>query len=314
VVTDYPLVIRSAEGHLTEVLYNASVYKDASAQVLGVFAAARNVTALRQASEYVRPLIEASLDPLVTISADGKITDVNEAAVKITSVPRARLSGTDFSNCFTEPDKARLGYEQVFAKGSITDYSLAIRSAEGGPRDVTIRRRAELARNRALRALRMLNVCNTPIIHATDEHQLLADTCQAIVEIEAYRLAWVGYAQDDAANTVQAAADRGYRSALGLPLKLDARRAEVGATSGDDETICYVRDHGIGFDMQCADKLFGGFQRLHGTELPRTGIGQAIIKRLVGRHGRRVWAEGKVGQSACFFFTLPNRENADGGE
>ena len=80
-VTDYPLTIRRSDGRLTDVLYNASVYKDVGGNVLGVFAAARDVTAQQQASQYARSLIEASLDPLVTISPDGKITDVNEATI-----------------------------------------------------------------------------------------------------------------------------------------------------------------------------------------------------------------------------------------
>ncbi|RYZ55110.1 MAG: PAS domain S-box protein [Proteobacteria bacterium] len=125
-VTDYPLTIRHHEGRLSDVLYNASVYRDARGNVLGVFAAARDVTAQKQASQYARSLIEASLDPLVTISAEGKITDVNEATAKITGVSRERLIATDFSDYFTEPEKAREGYKQVFEKGFVTDYPLTI--------------------------------------------------------------------------------------------------------------------------------------------------------------------------------------------
>jgi len=99
--------------------------------VLGVCAAARDVTAQKQVSEYARSLIEASVDPLVTIAADGKITDVNEATMKVTGVTREKLIGTDFSNYFTEPEKAREGYQQVFAKGSVTDYPLTIRHRDG---------------------------------------------------------------------------------------------------------------------------------------------------------------------------------------
>jgi PAS domain S-box-containing protein len=86
---------------------------------------------LRAASQYSRSLIEASLDPLVTISAEGKITDVNEATVRVTGVERGHLVGTDFSDYFTEPDRAREGYRQVFAQGFVTDYPLTIRHTGG---------------------------------------------------------------------------------------------------------------------------------------------------------------------------------------
>jgi PAS domain S-box-containing protein len=135
-VTDYPLTIRHKDGKLTDVLYNASVYKDAGGNVLGVFAAARDVTAQKQASQYARSLIEASLDPLVTISPEGKITDVNEGSIKVTGVPREKLIGTDFSDYFTEPEKAREGYQQVFAQGFVTDYPLTIRHRDGRLTDV----------------------------------------------------------------------------------------------------------------------------------------------------------------------------------
>jgi PAS domain S-box-containing protein len=135
-VTDYPLTIRHKDGHLTDVLYNASEYKDIAGNVQGVFAAARDVTMQKQSSGYARSLIEASLDPLVTISPEGKITDVNEGSIKVTGVAREGLIGTDFSDYFTEPDKAREGYQKVFAKGSVTDYPLTIRHKDGHLTDV----------------------------------------------------------------------------------------------------------------------------------------------------------------------------------
>ena len=78
------------------------------------------------ASQYSLSLIEASRDPLFTISPEGKITDMNNASLKITDLSRERLIGTDFFNYFTEPDKAREGYQQVFAKGFMADYPLTI--------------------------------------------------------------------------------------------------------------------------------------------------------------------------------------------
>lgn len=135
-VTDYPLTIRREDGRLTDVLYNATVYKDAQGKPLGIFAAARDVTAQKQASQYARSLIEASLDPLVTISPEGKITDVNEGSIKVTGVPREKLIATDFSDYFTEPEKAREGYQQVFSKGFVTDYPLTVRHRDGRLTDV----------------------------------------------------------------------------------------------------------------------------------------------------------------------------------
>jgi PAS domain S-box-containing protein len=93
--------------------------------------AIRDITTQKQTSQYARSLIEASLDPLVTISPEGKITDVNEATVKVTGVARERLIATDFWNYFTEPEKAREAYQQAFAKGFVTDYPLTIRHTDG---------------------------------------------------------------------------------------------------------------------------------------------------------------------------------------
>ena len=142
-VTDYPLAIRHVSGKVTDVLYNASVYKDLEGKVQGVYAAARDVTerkrveeATQAASQYSRSLIEASLDPLITISAKGKITDVNTATEKVTGAERASLIGSDFANYFTDPKEARNGYEQVFSQGYITDYPLAIRHVSGKVTDV----------------------------------------------------------------------------------------------------------------------------------------------------------------------------------
>jgi PAS domain S-box-containing protein len=82
---------------------------------------------LRNAYHYTRSLIEASLDPLVTINAEGKITDVNLATEKATGFPRNSLIGTDFSDYFTEPEKARIGFQKTFENGSVIDYPLSIR-------------------------------------------------------------------------------------------------------------------------------------------------------------------------------------------
>lgn len=91
----------------------------------------RNEKELHAASQYTRNLIEASLDPLVTISPEGKITDVNAATEKITGRSRSELIGSDFSEYFTQPERAREGYQQAFQNGFIHDYPLCIRHSDG---------------------------------------------------------------------------------------------------------------------------------------------------------------------------------------
>lgn len=91
----------------------------------------RKAEASRIASVYARSLIEASVDPLVTISADGKITDVNKASELATGCSREEMIGSDFSDYFTDPEKARMGYQRVFSEGVVKDYPLTIRHKSG---------------------------------------------------------------------------------------------------------------------------------------------------------------------------------------
>lgn len=367
---------------------------------------------MRSASQYARSLIETSLDPLVTISAEGKITDVNEATVQVTGVPRQQLIASDFSAYFTEPEQARAGYQQVFAKGLVKDYPLTLRHVSGtltevlynasiyrneegevagvfaAARDITERKRAEdeLARHRdhleeLVRArtdeleavnhdlegfaysvshdlrgpLRAIDGFSRQVLkHCVDQvdadgqrylnlvRENTRKMSQLIDDILAFsRMGRLGInvAEVDMEALVRAAIEELTPALLGHEPVIDitplppcqgdvsmlrqvwvnllgnalkftrpkaAPRVEVTAYIEDAEAVYCVKDNGVGFDMQYADKLFGVFQRLHGIEeFEGTGIGLAIVKRIITRLGGRVWAQGQVDQGATFCFALP---------
>jgi PAS domain S-box-containing protein len=203
-ITDSPLTFLHTNGKHTNVLFNGSVYKDGSGNVIGAVVVGRDISEQKWATDlriankelafqndekekraaeliianrelvyqskekenraaeliiankeliyqneekekraaeliianYARGLIEASLDPLLTISPDGKITDMNEATVNITGLTRQELTGTNFFDYFTEPQKAREVYQEVFAMGSVADSPLTLRHNQGKLTDV----------------------------------------------------------------------------------------------------------------------------------------------------------------------------------
>jgi len=419
-VRDYPLTIRDTANRTTDVLYNATVYRNEAGDIQGVFAAARDITErkrleelLRANARYTRSLIEASLDPLVTINPAGKITDVNQATERVTGVARERLIGSDFSSYFTEPDKARAGYQQVLAEGLVRDYPLTIRDTanhtidvlynatvyrnEAGDiqgvfaaaRDITERKQAEeevrrlnaeleqrvIERTAQLAAavkeleafsytvshnlraplrhidgfLELLQQRTAPMLDVQSRHYLdtvsnaarhmglLIDDLLAFLQMGRHELSRTSVNLNDLVDEVirafaPEAANRrvdwqvadlpmvtGDRAMLHLvlvnlisnALKFTKSRPqttiEIGCERGAAaETIVYVRDNGVGFDPQYADKLFGVFQRLHrADEFEGIGIGLANVRRIIHRHGGRTWAEGQVDHGATFYFSLP---------
>jgi PAS domain S-box-containing protein len=119
------------DGSAVTVSLTVSPIHDRHGAIIGASTIARDMTEQREAFEAARSMMESSLDSLVAISAEGKITDANQATVKLTGVPREKLIGTSFSDYFTEPEKAEEVYQRVLTQGSVADYPLTLRHQDG---------------------------------------------------------------------------------------------------------------------------------------------------------------------------------------
>jgi len=143
-----------------------------------------------------------------------------------------------------------------------------------------------------------------------DLSRLAEERIQLLQEIEPERRVEVKIATELSARGDRALLHAALQNLLENAWKFSSQEAqaeiEVGRTIIDGEEVFFVRDNGVGFNMAYADKLFGAFQRLHGTdEFPGTGIGLATVQRIINRHGGKIWAESEVGKGATFYFTLP---------
>jgi PAS domain S-box-containing protein len=356
--------------------------------------------ALRRVSAYHRSLIEANLDPMVTIAPDGTIADVNRAAENATGLSRDELIGTDFSHYFTHSDKAREAYEIAFRDGLVKDYELEIQHRDGrampvlynasvyrdeagraagvfaAARDIGQRKRAEEAlvqqteelgrSNSELRQfayvashdlqepLRMVSNftgllgarykgkldedADEYIKYATEGARraqvLITDLlaysrvgtrgveffqvdCEIVLRDALNNLLTVreesgGQVTHDPLPTVEGdwtQLGQVFQNLIGNALKFRGKeppRVHVSAEQTGETWRFSVRDNGIGIDPRYTDKIFQVFQRLHSKEeYPGTGIGLAVVKKVVERHGGRIWVESEPGMGANFQFTIP---------
>jgi PAS domain S-box-containing protein len=353
--------------------------------------------ALQTANAYNRSLIEASLDPLVTISAEGKITDVNTATQRVTGSSRSELIGTDFAYYFTDTEKARIGYEQVFRGGSVTNYELAVRHKGGGvtpvmynasvyrdesgevkgvfaaARDVSDRKRAEeelirsneelqqfayVASHDLQEPLRNVASClqmlekkyKNKLDSTADEY--IHHAVDSSVRMKALILDLLAYSRigtertppqpidceqilDQTARNLRAVvADAGavithdplptipadetqllqvFQNLIGNAVKFrrdEPPQIHVSAVKNENEWIFSFKDNGIGMESRHLDRIFVIFQRLHKrSRYDGTGMGLAIVKKVVERHNGRVWVESEPGKGTTFYFTIPAGES-----
>lgn len=282
-VQDYSLEIRQWGGGIIYVLYNASVYRDEGGMVIGVFAAARDITRLKQAE-----------DGLMRV---------------VTELERSNRELEQFayvaSHDLQEPLRMVSSYTQLLAE------------RYEGQLDDKARKYIDYAVDGAVRMQRLINDLlsysriNTKgkAPEPVDSREVLGEALRNLAAaIEENRAIIVNddlpAVRADAGQLCQL-----FQNLIGNAIKFrsaDLPRIRVSVQDHGQEWCFSVQDNGIGIDPQYAEKVFVIFQRLHTRqEYPGTGIGLALCKRIAERHGGRIWFESESGKGSTFYFTLP---------
>jgi PAS domain S-box-containing protein len=304
-VTDYPLAIRNASGSVMDVLYNASTYLDETGEVVGVFAAARDVTARKQAETELADY-RRHLEDLVA----GRTAELAEANLALNAANK-ELETFAFS----------VSHDLRAPLRAVDGFSLALQEDYADKLDAEARRLIQVIRDSVMKMGDLIEdilefsragrreLAATDIDMTSLAQTVLSDLAPAMTG----RRIKVNMAPLPPSNGDREMMKRVWMNLLDNAIKFTARKEnaqiEIGSYPDADDTVYFVKDNGAGFDMTYVGKLFGVFQRLHTPqEFPGTGAGLAIVKRIIARHGGRAWAEGKVGEGAIFYFALPSRE------
>jgi len=308
-VEDYELEVRHRDGSTTPVLYSASVYRDPGGEVVGVFAAARDITIRKRAEEEVRRLNE-ELERRVrlrTAQLEASNKELESFSYSVSHDLRAPLRAMDgFSRILLEEYRPQLPAKAQRYLDFVRDGASHMGNLIDGLLTLSRLGRQELKRR--------------PVEVAEIVRQSTADL-RVDLEGSAVELVVGTLPSCDADPLLLRQVFVNLLSnALKFSRQQEKARIEIGALKAgeaaragapelqllDPQTwVYFVRDNGVGFDMRYADKLFGVFQRLHRQEeFKGTGIGLATVQQIVHKHGGQVWAEAEVGKGAAFYFTV----------
>jgi PAS domain S-box-containing protein len=289
-IKDYELEIRRRDGHVTPVLYNASVYRDEARDVIGAFAAARDISERKRAEEEIRKLNEGLERRAAELQAsNGELEAFTYSVSHDLRTPLRHIDG--FSKLLFEEYGVNMPEEARRYLSRIRDGTRRMGMMVDDLLNLTRVGRKELS------------------VQLTGLGSLLEEViCDLQPEMEGREIEWrigrLPFVECDPALLKQVFADL-LSNALKFTRPQEHAVIEVGATMQDGRAVIFVRDNGVGFSMKYVGKLFGVFQRLHRPEdFEGTGIGLATVQRIVHKHGGRVWAEGELNKGATFYFTL----------
>jgi len=293
-VRDYPLEIQHPDGHATSVLYNASLYKDENGQVVGAFAAARDITERKKAEEIIKSM-NAELEQRVvqrTIQLENANKELEAFSYSVSHDLRAPLR-------------------------SIDGWSMALLEDCYDQLDVQGREYLERVRNETQRMgfliddlLKLSRVSRTELKKVNVDLTTLAkDITGRLLKTPTDRrfefIIQPGMVTFGDPHMLDIALTNLLNNAYKFTGKQPVARIEFGQSIINEKQTYWVSDNGVGFDMSYSKNLFGAFQRFHKqSEFPGTGIGLATVQRIIHRHEGIIWAESTINQGTTFYFTL----------
>jgi PAS domain S-box-containing protein len=294
-VHDYPLSIRHTSGKITDVLYNATVYRNEAGEIRGVFAAARDITELKQAEDEIKKL-NAELEQRVierTSQLEAANKELEAFSYSVSHDLRAPLRAVhSYTNILIEEYEKLLDDEGKRICGIISSSATQMGELIDDLLSFSRIGRSEVKHG----ILDMKSLVNSVINEIYGEKSKdranlkLGKLSKAYGDLNLIKIVWTNL--------------------ISNAIKYSSKEASseiVISSSQEYHTVTYsVKDNGVGFDMLYVHKLFGVFQRLHSeSEFEGNGVGLAIVQRIILKHGGKVWAEGEVGKGATFFFSLP---------
>jgi PAS domain S-box-containing protein len=326
IVRDYPLSIRSVAGGVIEVLYNASLYKNEDGEVQGVFAAARDVTELRRIEKALK-----SAHNELELRVKERTNELQKANETLQSEIRERKEVEKLIELRTTLLEMTNKELESFTYSVSHDLRAPLRAIDGYTRMI-LRDQRDKFNDDAKRKFDLIR-SNTQMMGKLID-DLLSFSRLGRLEINMSKLDMEGLVNDIWMELQIINPDRKidfkikeiqpcrgdrtlikqvYSNLLSNAVKYtklkDKAYIETGGYREGDENIYYIKDNGVGFDMKYYDKLFGVFQRLHSADdYEGTGVGLAIVQRIIHRHGGRVWAQGKVEEGTTFYFTLLQKD------
>jgi PAS domain S-box-containing protein len=296
------LVSQRADGRRSTYEVRIVPERDAHGDVVGALAIGRNISALKDTEAEIRRL-NSELEHRVEIRT-------RELAAERAKLQAANKELEAFSYSVSHDLRAPLRSIDGFSRILLEDYGDKL-DKEGREDLETVRAASQRMALLIDDMLLLSRITRSEMRRdRVDLSAIAAEVVQELQRAEPERRVEVGIQPHLAANADGRLVRIVLENLLGNAWKFTGRepeaRIEVGRARVPDGPAFFVRDNGVGFDMAYVHKLFGAFQRLHTTaEFPGTGVGLATVQRVVHRHGGRVWAEGRPGRGAAFYFTLP---------